>query len=125
MSSTKNDNAPDYPAVNPDKGVTDPNPGNLDTMPEGYDGPSNVDVPADPASHTAKIAAEENPANKHVDDGEPRSEVAKAGFSERPDGSDNPARIKPADQHSAGNVKPAPKGKTLGQEMDESDKRKK
>ena len=96
MSSTKNDNAPDYPAVNPDNGVTDPNPGNLDTMPEGDIGPSNVDVPADPASRTAKIAAEENPANKHVDDGgEPQSEVAKAGFSQRPDGSDNPARVKP------------------------------
>lgn len=115
----------EFPAVNPDVPVVDPNPGNLDTLPKGIDGPTNVDVPADPASRTAKIAAEENPANKHVDDGvEPKTEAAKAGFSQRPDGSDNPARVKPVDHTTAGDVKPAPKGKSLGREMDESNKRK-
>jgi hypothetical protein len=111
-----------YPSVNPDAEVFDPNPGNM-VEPEGMDGPSNVDVPADPASRTAKIAAEENPSNKKLDDGAGQSEINKAGFSERPDGSDNPARVQPADQTTAGDVKPAPKReKTLGQEMDEADK---
>ncbi len=139
MSSKKSEKDPlskeefDYPAVNPDLPVGDPNPGNMTDV-DKMDGPSNVDIPADPASRSAKIEAERNPSNAKLDSDPPPgalSEVAKAGYSQRPDGSDNPARVQPPH-----NVTDAPKArksdagkaegeksdgkKTLGREMDES-----
>jgi hypothetical protein len=113
MSSkpSHNDDSPDYPGVMPDAKVVDPNPGNMAQV-HGMDGPSNVDVPADPASASAKIEANRNPSNAKLDgEPEPTSEVAKAGFSQRPDGSDNPARVRPADGTTAGEVKAAPSQK--------------
>jgi hypothetical protein len=117
---------PDYPGVMPDAKVVDPNPGNMEQV-HGMDGPSNVDVPADPASASAKIEANRNPSNAKLgDESKPTSEVAKAGFSQRPDGSDNPARVQSpqgeVDTSNKATGKPAPGGKTLGAEMEQSPK---
>ncbi len=89
----------------------------------GIEGPSNVDVPVDPASRTAKIEAERNPSNAAVEQADgPTLAAAKAGVPMRHDDGEKP-KPKAHDDKLEGE-KPRG-GKTLGREMDETKSKRK